>query len=90
VLLVLDPRISYEGLHEDYQDDPDLHAELEKSMVALRDHFLANYTTTGIDTTDPTPDPTVPNGSPQKISFTSRYGKKRHPTTTASELDEYF
>jgi hypothetical protein len=89
-LPVLDPRISYEGLLEDYRHDVELHADLEKSMVRLRAHYIMNYASTGTTPSDPIPDPTVPNGSPQKISLTARYTKNRRPTDSAAELDEYF
>jgi hypothetical protein len=92
LLPVLDPRISYESLLDDYKDDVELHADLEKSVVNLREHYINNYASIGTTSSDPTPDPTVQNGSPQKQkrTFTSRYGKHRRPTTAASELDEYF
>jgi hypothetical protein len=88
-VVVLDPRISYEGLCKDYQDDNDLLEELDKAKANLRQHFLSNYASTGTSIADPIPDPTVPNGSPQKISFISRYSKKRR-TAIFCEIDEYF
>jgi hypothetical protein len=91
---VLDPRISYTGLCEDYLSDPELHADLEKAKVALKDHFLANYvSSSSSQTTSALPDDTVrnssPQKSPQKFDFISRY-KRRGPSTAEGELENYF
>ena len=86
---VLDPRISYERLYQDYKADPDLHARLEKSKIALKSHFLANYAPDrGAVSTTP-PDETLKNASPVKIDFTSRYAATA-PSGFDVEVDEYF
>jgi hypothetical protein len=92
---VLDPRISYAGLRQDYLSDPELHADLEKAKVALKNHFLANYISSPSSSraTSTIPDDTVhntsPQKSPQKFDFTSRY-KRRGPSTAESELENFF
>jgi hypothetical protein len=43
IFLVLDPRLSYNGLREDYAEDADLLAGLDKSKAALEAHFKAHY-----------------------------------------------
>ena len=40
---MLDPRIGYAGLKDDYTDDPDLLDGLEQSKVALESHFNQFY-----------------------------------------------
>jgi hypothetical protein len=92
ILLVLDPRISYEGMKLDYADDEILSDHLEDSKSNLFDYFNANYTNpTGVSAPPlpPTPDESVPaaTGSPQK-SFTARYRRKEK--ASINELEEYF
>ena len=68
---MLDPRISYEGLKQDYGDDLMLSNHLEDSKTQLFSYFDEHY---------PTPTPSLPtsapvqalpmDGSPQK-SFTA-------------------
>ena len=43
LLLVLDPRISYTALKDEYQDDPDLSVHLETAKVDLQKYFNENY-----------------------------------------------
>jgi len=92
ILLVLDPRISYEGMKVDYADDAILSDHLEDSKSNLFDYFNANYAK-GI----PAPPLSLPSmrdqsaptatGSPQK-SFTARYRRKEK--SSINELEEYF
>jgi len=42
-ILVLDPRISYEGVKEDYEDDENLLTYLEDSSSRLDQFFKQNY-----------------------------------------------
>lgn len=42
-LAVLDPRISYEGVRDDYASDPDLAAYLEVAKCQLHDHYDSHY-----------------------------------------------
>jgi hypothetical protein len=76
ILLVLDPRISYEGLLNDSHDDPSALNHLELSKAKLEAHYQANYaqsapTPTRVDTTS-SPALASP-ASPQKVDFTARY-----------------
>ena len=86
---VLDPRISYTMLLEDYKEDLELHAALEVAKANLESHFDIFYST-------PTPSSLSSNTlldnqqSPRK-NFASRYTKKRGSTTMERyELREYF
>jgi hypothetical protein len=77
-LAVLDPRITYQALRQetDSAEGDTLHeslekksrtAELEQSKSALREHFLAKYTSTiSFEDNDPAPAPFALSGSPQK------------------------
>jgi hypothetical protein len=93
MLLVLDPRISYEGMRADYEDDILLSDHLERSKSRLLDYFNENYANTVSSRTPPSlPGPPVRSaptivGSPQK-SFTARYRRKEK--TSINELEEYF
>ena len=94
ILLVLDPRISYEGMKVDYADDPMLSEHLEKSKSDLFNYFHENYAHAAISTqtTPPSvPPPSVQTpptvGSPQK-SFTARYRRKEK--VSINELEEFF
>ncbi len=96
-VVVLDPRISYEGMHDDYADDESLLEYLEEAKSSLHQHYqkyYANKTTTRPQTQ------TSGNmhgnrlgrlpsqGSPQKMNFTSRLSNK--PKRVNDELAEYF
>lgn len=89
---MLDPRISYEGLKEDYADDLILSDHLEESKSNLSDYFNANYANAIPMPPSSSPpstrvQPTPLAGSPQK-SFTARYRRKEK--TSINELEEYF
>lgn len=93
-VLVLDPRISYDGIYEDYSDDPSLLQYLDEAMEELRKHYTANYARRA-DTQRAFPDqPQVHASSsagdlsPSKVSFTSRY--RRKDNIDRDELGEYF
>jgi hypothetical protein len=47
MLAVLDPRISYDGMREDYCEKPDLLKFLERTTSKLREYYTINYATTG-------------------------------------------
>jgi hypothetical protein len=96
-IIVLDPRIGYDGLLQDINDmdsmtESDAQAqlleELEKAKASLKARFLSNYATTGTSLSDPIPDATVPNGSPQKLN--SRHRRRVRATDPNSELDQFF
>ena len=40
---MLDPRISYEGLKQDYAENPDLLQYLENTTMDLRHHYKVHY-----------------------------------------------
>jgi hypothetical protein len=95
VLKVLDPRISYEGMKLDYEDDISLAEYLESTKLLLHGYFSDNYagkhaaasrsTFAGPSTS------TVQShldSSPQKVNFTARYQKL--PRASVNKLEEYF
>ena len=87
---MLDPRISYEGLKEDYGKDADLLANLEKAKLALHTFYHNNYSSF-MSSTNKSPSTTTPilqNGSPQKVDFTARYKRTNH--RVSDELEDYF
>ena len=87
---VLDPRISYEGLKEDYAQDADLLADLKKAKSALHTFYHDNYSsfTSSTDKSSLTTAPLIQNGSPRKVDFTARY--KRTNRRVSDELEDYF
>jgi hypothetical protein len=93
---VLDPRISYDGMRHDYSDDPDLLQYLENTMMDLRAHYDDHYArdrdtlaATQHSSNEPTrKGSSVPDSSPSKLNFTSRY--KREERLDRDELAEYF
>jgi hypothetical protein len=88
-LSVLDPRISYAGLRNDYTDDPDLVATAELAKSSLQTHFEIYYAQPEMDATSSAAT-TAPDNirSPVK-NFTSRY-VKQSGINKESELDCYF
>jgi hypothetical protein len=88
-LSVLDPRISYESLREDYADEPELLAELEIAKINLESHFEQHYAAA-----TPVPSEAAESqlelGSPQKVDFTARYKKRASAVMASDELAEYF
>src|SRR5882757_9137025 len=86
--VVLDPRISYEGLKTDYGEDPTLSDHVKRSRASLIDYFDENYASATPSLPPSTPVQAPPmDGSPQK-SFTARYRQKEKYST--NELEEYF
>jgi hypothetical protein len=88
---VLDPRISYECLRDDFSDDAGLLTDFERSKDGLKFHFDLSYVPI-VDTTSLSSqlEPQVMGGSPQKVDFTSRYRKKMGASSTTDKLTEYF
>jgi hypothetical protein len=90
--LVLNPRISYEGIRDDYSKTPDLLQYLEKSMTNLCKHFTlkcASARSTGTQrafTERPHASSSIEDLS--MVSFISRY--KRGDNSDRDELAEYF
>jgi hypothetical protein len=77
-LLVLDPRIMYKGLKEEYSNDEDLLQYLENAKTQLQDHYHNHYANTIQRSAAAVPEPTLQSmdGSPQKFSFIARYRQK--------------
>ena len=101
--IVLDPRMSYEGLRDDYEDDDDLLAYLEDAKKALHKHFEDQYLKSPRSyardpTTNSAPTPSEStssstslasaNTSPSKLRLGARYKKRK--LTVRDELEEYF
>ena len=91
--IVLDPRISYEGIKEDYESDPELLEHLESSKLRLHTYFLQNYAgahSANSGSQDHELSQTSDTGkrASVKVSFTSRYQKKDR--LVVNELEEYF
>lgn len=87
---LLDPRISYEGLKADYDEDVDLLIDLEKAKSALHSFYQDHYSnfTSSTHKHLSTTIPVVQNGSPQKVDFTARYKRTVH--RVFDELEDYF
>ncbi|KAF7426516.1 hypothetical protein PC9H_008885 [Pleurotus ostreatus] len=85
-MLLLDPRIAYKGLKEDYKDDETLLSGLEKSKATLRAHFNEFYRA------PPAPDPstttTLQSISPADYDFMARYEIKDR--VSVDELEEFW
>ena len=94
ICLVLDPRISYDGMKLDYENDPLLLPYLESSKDNLQDYYDTHYANKHptpsqvTEFTTPAPSASVtPLLSPQK-NFTSHFHRKAK--TVINELEEYF
>ena len=89
-----DPRISYDGIHEDYSDDPDLLRCLNKAMDDLCKHYTANYARCAdmqcafAEQPQAHMSSSAGDLSPSKVSFTSRY--RQGDNMDRDELGEYF
>ena len=88
--LVLDPWISYEGVCEDYANDPSLLGYLKSLKALLYAHYIQHYSSHTNSLSQPTTNPiqSTSDESPSKVNFISRYKKK--DTTLHDKLDEYF
>ncbi|KAJ8515669.1 hypothetical protein ONZ45_g6946 [Pleurotus djamor] len=92
---LLDPRIGYERLREDYHDDQDLLDYLEDSKKNLHDFFRSRYAHHGTSSSATTTTtslskarPARPQQSPQKVNFTKRYQQTERPD--ADQLLDFF
>ena len=101
MISVLDPRISYEALQEDFAHDATLLAQLESSKLNLRLHFNTNYNLPrnssnsivfhppqhhlSFWTSEPTSTASNPNSSPQK-NYTARYSQKHAAVDKLTEF----
>ena len=89
---MLDPRISYEGVKEDYASDPDLLTYLESAKESLQDYYKTDYANRNIQATasGTVAGPTAPSSSfnePMSVDFVARYKKER---VYIDELEVYF
>ena len=91
--LVLDPRISYEGMKLDYASDPMLSEYLESSKKDLYAYYETHYANKHNPPSQVSAPQavassfTAPSHSPQK-NFTARFHRKA--ATTLNELEEFF
>ncbi len=90
---MLDPCIPYEGVLQDYANDPDLLTYLESAKALLHTHYATCYANSMPQNVDNYADTTgtvsgALDGSPSKVSFTSKYKKKEQQK--CNELEEYF
>jgi hypothetical protein len=90
----LDPRISYEGIRDDYDSDPDLKSYLETAKEQLHQHYdlhYANRYTPSASASNPNPSTSTSTSTQQitvqKVNFVARYKKDK---VFVNELDEYF
>ena len=89
--VVLDPRIGLSQFRADYDDDPDIQAHIDQSVVQLRAHYVANYTVGSSRQTVCTESITaraVQGGTPAKRDFTARY-KQATRCAPVRELEEF-
>jgi hypothetical protein len=87
-VLVLDPRISYETLQEEYAADDELLAHLKTAKAELQSEFSLFYAPATPSVTA-TPSLGSMSGSPQKVDFTGCL-KRQILGTKSDELAEYF
>ena len=93
---VLDPRISYDAMKDEFEDDPDLSVHLETAKADLQEYFKVNYlspqasmenshhslsATTSLSSITSSSS----SGSPQK-NFTARFQHRRTPTNELTEF----
>ncbi|KAJ6629050.1 hypothetical protein B0H10DRAFT_20993 [Mycena sp. CBHHK59/15] len=87
---LLDPRLSYEGLCQDYANEPDLLQDLEQAKAGLELHYDLYYSDSDESfTRSTTPMESGPE-SPMKFDIFSRYGTQTASDGTKNELAEYF
>jgi hypothetical protein len=84
-LVVLDPRITYEGLKLDFANDPGLLTDLERSKGLLEEHYEKHYATPLTRSEDA--DEIHPMDS-HTSDFTLRYASIN--PEVIDELEEYF
>ena len=96
--LVLDPRISYAALKDEFNDDAALTADLEASKIELESYFNDNYAARQpiplLTATSSTSSILSASASSSKISrspqknFTSRFNQRKR--TPSNELQEFW
>ena len=92
IFSVLDPRITYEGVNEDYASDIDLSTYLESAKQSLQDYYQINYTNRNItSTTTATVSPTVLSpSSAEPASTVDSVAQYKVSKVYINELEEYF
>jgi hypothetical protein len=94
VLLVLDPRISYEGLKQDYESDTTLLQSLEDAKDELYTEYATYYaqSLSPASSDDTAASTTTTPTSPSKFDFLGRYKRSNVSMTSQlkRELDKYF
>jgi hypothetical protein len=83
---VLDPRISYDGMKLDCEDDVNLTKYLESAKLSLHTYFSSNYA--GKHVTPSHASFAHSSTAMAQSSFTARYRKA--PRASVNELEEYF
>jgi hypothetical protein len=95
-LAVLDPRISYEAMKDEFKNDSDLAVHLETAKADLQKYFKGNYLSPQASVENPHQSLSATtslssitssssSGSPQK-NFTARFQRKRTPTDELTEF----
>ena len=91
-MTVLDPRIGYSGLKDDYFDDEELLDGLHKSKAALETHFNHSYagqhSAPSITHAPHASNTTSMSRGSQTHDFTARFRKR--PQTLQNEVEEFF
>jgi len=93
---VLDPRISYEAMKDEFKNDSDLAIHLETAKADLQEYFKGNYLSPQASVEDPRQSLSATtslssitssssSGSPQK-NFTARFQSKHTPTDELTEF----
>jgi hypothetical protein len=91
--LVLDPRISYEGLKQDYESDPTLLQSLDEAKDDLYTEYTTHYAKNPSQASqDDTTASTAGPSSPSKFDFLGCYKRTCVSSTSQikRELDKYF
>ena len=95
MLVVLDPRISYKHLKEDFANDATLLQDLEKAKLELHTYFHENYVSGNGTSTAPSGTGIHGEGrsneagaSSSTTNFMARY--RRREAQVVDELEEYF
>ena len=86
LVTVLDPRILYQGLLSDCEDNIPLKKDLDLSREDLHAFYRRHYTNRATSSAS-APQPSVASSSPENFDFTTRYTKIR---AVVDELEEYF
>jgi hypothetical protein len=83
--LVLDSRISYEGLKQDYESDSTLLQSLENAKDELYTEYITHYakSSSPVSPGDTATSTTTTPTSPSKFDFLGQYKRRRVSSITA-------